>query len=238
MDKKSKHLFFDMDGTLTRSRTPITAEMKEVLNSLAEDHTLMVTSGQSSEAIMTQLDGANITFVLGQNGNHAFQNGEEMWANALSKEAIKEVMEHIAHFESVRDWDVKNANDLIENRGNYQVSYSCLGHHEHVPTKMKFDPGGHKRTKMLEGNPVELKLADVKVAGTTTFDYFVKDSNKGTNILKLIEQEGWNKEDCIYFGDALFPGGNDEAVLGVVDVQKVEDENDTLAILKERYANS
>ncbi len=233
MQSKYKHLFFDMDGTLTRSRTPINPELKEVLNALP--YTLMVISGQSSAAIKKQLDGVNIDFALGQNGNHAFRGDTEMWATPLSPEAIKEVMDHIAYFESIRHWEVKNANDLIENRDNYQISYSCLGHHEDVRKKLPFDPGGSLRTKLLEQNPRPLLLADVKVAGTTSFDYFTKGNNKGTNIMRLIKEQGWNKDECIYFGDALYPGGNDEAVLGVIDVQKVENEHDTLKILKERY---
>jgi len=224
-----------MDGTLTRSRSPVTPEMKKVLNSLSQ--TIMVTSGQPSKTIMKQLDGANVSFTLGQNGNHAFHKDKEMWRNRLTDEERKEILEHIKYFESTRDWEVKNPNDLIEDRDS-QISYSCLGHHEDVPKKLLFDPGGPLRTKMLEENPRPLSLVDVKVGGTTTFDYFKKNSGKGVNILRLIKEQGWNKNECVYFGDALYPGGNDEAVLGVVDVQKVEDEKDTLKILKGHYADS
>ena len=46
-------------------------------------------------------------------------------------------------------------------------------------------------------------------------DYFKKGKNK-FNINRLIDLKGWEKEECLFFGDALFPGGNDETVNGVI----------------------
>ena len=46
---------------------------------------------------------------------------------------------------------------------------------------------------------------------------------------------GWKKEECVYFGDMLFPGGNDESVIGVIDTEAVENPDDTLNILRSKY---
>ena len=235
MQNKYKHLFFDMDGTLTRSRSLIAPEMKEVFNKLQYD-TVIISGAQISQ-IDKQVGDMKVNFKMGQNGNQTFESKKELWQNQLSDEERKEIMEHIHYVESIRDWDVENANDLIEDRKS-QISYSFVGHHDDVSKKEAFDPSGDFRKKMLDKNPRLLKQTEVKVAGTTCYDYFRKNQNKGTNVLRLIEEQGWNKEECVYFGDALYPGGNDEAVLGVIDVEKVKNEADTLKILKERYANS
>jgi hypothetical protein len=41
----------------------------------------------------------------------------------------------------------------------------------------------------------------------------------------------WQKEDCLYIGDALFPGGNDETVVGVIPTQLVKDYHATYTYL-------
>lgn len=76
---------------------------------------------------------------------------------------------------------------------------------------------------------------EVQIGGSTCLDYFKKGLNKGANVKKLIEALGWNKDECVYFGDALFPGGNDETVVGIIDTVKVADEVDTAAKLKEYF---
>ena len=49
---------------------------------------------------------------------------------------------------------------------------------------------------------------------------------KGANVQKIIDLMGWDKDECIYFGDGLYPGGNDEAVIGVIETVAVDDHLD------------
>ena len=73
---------------------------------------------------------------------------------------------------------------------------------------------------------------DVVPGGTTCLDFFLRGKNKGYNVLRLIKKEGWLHEDCIYVGDALFPGGNDETVLGVIPTHAVKDPDETFAFVQ------
>ena len=75
----------------------------------------------------------------------------------------------------------------------------------------------------------------VKIGGSTSLDYIHKDRHKGTNVQKLIDHMSWDKENCIYFGDGLYPGGNDEAVIGVIETVPVLDHLDTYAKLKQMF---
>ena len=229
-----KHLFFDLDGTLTRSRSPITQEMKDAIASLPQ--TIIIISGQPRDSIEKQLGGARVDFILGQNGNGAFHGDKEIWQNALSDDDRREIFDHIGYIENIRNWDVDDPNDLIEDRES-QVSYSFVGHHANIAMKESFDPNGVFRKKIIDENPRPLRSTDVKIAGTTCIDYFKKGSSKGSNIERLIEHEGWNKEDCLYFGDALYKGGGDETVMGVIDVQQVDGPDHTLHLLKEHYSS-
>jgi hypothetical protein len=74
---------------------------------------------------------------------------------------------------------------------------------------------------------------DVRPGGTTTFDFTIAGKHKGFNIMRLIEKEGWKKEDCVYVGDALFPGGNDETVIDVIATHAVNDPDETFRFIEQ-----
>jgi HAD superfamily hydrolase (TIGR01484 family) len=219
--QKYQHLFFDLDNTLTRSRSSITKKMFERLDSLPQD--VVVISGAKVEQIKSQLNNFEC-FVMGQNGNHAVFNGEELWYDILKPDKVIEIMNHISSLP--RTWNVPNENDLLENRG-CQISYSIYGHHAPVEEKEKFDPDQNKRRALLEAHPLISESVEVKIAGTTTLDYTRKGRHKGYNVLRLIEHLEWSKDTCLYFGDSLFIGGNDETVIGVIDTETVRNPTDT-----------
>jgi HAD superfamily hydrolase (TIGR01484 family) len=231
-NKTYLRLFFDMDNTLTRSRTPIEPRMKKLLEEIPCD--IIVASGQSSDAIKKQLDGLSC-YVLGQNGNDAWHNDTLLWNDALTDEERKEIMSHIHSLP--RSWEVPDERDLIEDRG-CSICYSLLGHHAPIEQKERFDPDQVKRINLLREHPLTSDTIDVKIGGTTTLDYFKKGRNKGFNVARLCEYNSWNIDTCVYFGDALFPGGNDETVIGVIDTEPVKNPQETfekLLELKKQY---
>lgn len=207
-----------MDGTITRSRSLITQEMKEVLGKLPKP--VVVISGASYEQIEKQLDGFP-ALIMAQNGNDAFP----YWEDRIEPpgEIPKEIMEHIHLISQVKD-------DMIEHRG-CQISLSFLGHHAPISEKEKFDPDKSFRTKVLQMYPFKSENYEVKIAGTTCLDYFKKGHHKGYNIEKLIKTLNLKKKQCLYIGDALFPGGNDESVIGVIETKQVENPQETYEYL-------
>ncbi len=224
------HLFFDLDNTVTRSRTKISPELKEMLTTTP--HTVTIVSGAICSQIGFQVDGIPC-YKLGQNGNQALTPDDAiLWEERLSKHDEEVVHAHIHSIP--RDWEVKDENDLVQDRG-CQISYSLLGHNEDIATKETFDPHGEKRSALLAAYPFVSDELDVRIGGTTCFDYTAKGRHKGFYVARLIEQLGWDKTECIYFGDMLFPGGNDESVIGVIKTQSVDNPEDTLAQLIELH---
>jgi len=228
--KKYKHIFFDMDGTITRAKSLITPEMHEVLESLIDSgRDMIIVSGQTQENIakQTQLQ----TYYLCQNGNHALntRTKEEYWKHILSPESRVEIEGHVQAIP--RDWEVRDENDLLEDRGS-QISYSLLGHHEDIVKKEAFDPDCSRREKILIEYPLVSNSVEVKIGGTTTLDYFEKGMHKGHNVSEFITLSGWESDECVYIGDMLSPGGNDETVVGVIDTKSVATLAETLAYVK------
>ncbi len=228
------HIFFDLDKTLTVSRAPMDAVHQGLFAALCAKRDVIVVSGGNREQIREQItsrfDGHYYT--LAQSGNHALdKQGNELWNEPLTSAQVTSVMTFVDALKRHFDLSVKDENDLVENRGA-QISYSVIGFHEDAEEKYAFDPGDSKRQAALRALPNELKTltaahVEVVPAGTTTFNFVAAGKDKGHNVSRLLELEGWKKEDCLYLGDALFPGGNDEAVIGVIPTRAVKNPDDT-----------
>lgn len=212
----NKHLFFDMDGTICPSRQKISKEMKEQLSKLGN---IFVISGASREQMEYQLDGLSCT-ILAQSGNHT-----PLWENRLTKKEAEEVYKHANKIISVNP-------NMIEHRG-CQIAFSLTGHNAPLEIKGKYDPDRKKRKAILKKYPFKSKTLICRIAGTTCLDYTRKDGTKGKNLQKWIKQNKFKKKDCIYFGDALFKGGNDETVIGVMKTIKVDSPESLLLKLKD-----
>ncbi len=230
-----KHLFFDLDDTLTLSKSPIEQEMKDVLARSGKD--IIVVSGAENARIGVQTDSFP-AYYLGQNGNDSVDNsGKRLWQDFLTPAEKAIILRHNSQLLSLADWYIQNAADIIDDRG-CQISFSTIGHHEDIIRKKTFDPHSHVRLAMLERFPFVSDIVEVKIGGTTTFDYFRKGAHKGANVARLIQHLGWNTEECVYFGDKLHEGGNDETVVGIIDTIPVTSHEHTLALLQEAFGNT
>ena len=228
-----KHLFFDMDGTITPSRRRIGAATMRALEDLSAS--LVVISGSRLEQLVWQIDGLNAT-TMGQNGNHTVHPERgELWHDRLSEAERTEIFAHIALVQSKYSYAVPDPADLLEDRG-CQISYSIYGHNADPDDKKAFDGDFAKRRSILNDFPLVSDAVDVHIGGSTCLDYFRKGRNKGYNIRRLLQELAWKPVDCIYFGDALFPGGNDESVIGVMEAVQVSDPEDTVSKLRSIFS--
>lgn len=239
-----KHVFFDLDNTLTPSKSHIESAHVPLLQKLCERADVIVVSGHGEQDIRKHLAPVGDFFVLGQNGNRAvLKDGTVLWNNSLSvgqKAAaltfITEARDELKRTGGVTS--VQNENDIVEDRDS-QIAFSLIGHHLDQSVKNAFDPDFMKRRTLMDTmtkNGALKRLNDggieARIAGTTNIDLFALGKNKGFNVGAFIEKMGWKREDCVYIGDALFPGGNDETVVGVIPTQPVKDYRDTYAFIQ------
>lgn len=230
-----KHLFFDMDQTITPARQLILPHMRETLEALPMD--IVVVTGSTLENISYQTN-ALPAYYLGVNGNHANDIQDiELWKNPdLTDEHKAEIHDHIQKIIALLDHDLHHEWVPVEDRGA-QITFSPIGNKAPVEHKKVYDPDRKKRETWLSQVPFESPDIMVKIGGSTSFDYIPKDRHKGANVKKLIEEMNWNPAECVYFGDGLYPGGNDELVIGVIDTVLVKDHEDTYQKLRELYPN-
>ncbi len=234
-----KHFFFDLDNTLTRSRTHIAPEDAPILKALSARADVIVVSGGQRTQINAQLDPelAGGYFVLGQNGNEAVhKNGTTLWMNKPSTDQKEAILSLIEKMKTKLALIVQNADDLVEDRG-CSIAYSTIGHHEEVSKKEQYDPDHSKRLALIDFFADDVRTLrdthgiEVRTGGTTCLDFFLAGRNKGSNITTLLTTLSWQADDCLYIGDALFEGGNDFTVVGVIPTQSVHDYHETYAFL-------
>lgn len=213
---KGKHIIADLDGTLCESRQIISKQMKKKLLSLEP---IVVISGAEKERIQLQMDGTPC-IIMAQNGNDAPD-----WQNKLTKKEVKEILNHIASL------PMDFTEDCIQNRG-CQVSLSFTGHNADISWKKKFDPNKKFRQFVLKQFPFKSKTLVVSIAGTTCLDYNRRGNSKGDNLKRYMKLHGLKKKDCVYYGDNLDKGGNDESVIGIMPTVAVKNPADLLSKLK------
>jgi len=229
-----KHIFFDLDNTLTPSKSLILPESVPVLKKLCERVDVVVVSGHGATDIRKHLTPAlqGLYHILGQNGNRAeTRDGSVLWNRSLSKKQKGAILAFIAKARAHLNLTVRDENDIIEDRDS-QIAFSLIGHHENHDKKEAFDPGGKKRAALLNELTDDVKVlekagVEVRIGGTTNLDIFEYGKNKGYNVPAFIEKMRWDKNDCVYIGDALFPGGNDETVIGKIPTHAVKDYHET-----------
>jgi phosphomannomutase len=227
-----KHLFFDMDQTIAPARQPILPEMYQLLTQLPQD--IIIVSGQEVRKIGWQSNELP-SYTLGQNGNHATDVlNNELWNIPLDEHHRAEIMRHIEAIVAILDHDLNHEWTPIEDRGS-QITFSPIGNTAPVEHKMTYDPDRKKREWLMSQVPFQSEELVIKIGGSTSLDYIHKDRHKGTNVQKLIDLMGWDKNECVYFGDGLYPGGNDEAVIGVIETIAVQDHLDTYRKLREMF---
>lgn len=234
-----RHIFFDLDNTLTRSRTEIDPSHRALLAALAVSKDVIVVSGATALQMAIQLtrELEGTYFKLSQYGNTALdRSGKVLWQEKLSDEQTAAVLGFIAIIKSELKLPVRGENDLIHHRGS-QISYSLIGHHEDQDKKYAFDPKSLKRKAIIASHKPEtdklLKIGiTVCAGGTTCLDFILAGRHKGYNIRRLIDVLGWDPNQALYVGDEIAPGRNDETVIGVVDTKAVTNPDETFTFVR------
>lgn len=221
-----KVIAFDLDETLTETRTLMTDEMAELLSELLKKYQVCVISGGSFDqfqkqfisnlkADATQLASLHLMPTCGTRYYH-FSSTKNDWQQVYAENfTAHEKATIIAALNEGLDeagYRIKNPKGpLIEDRGS-QVTYSALGQDAQPAEKKAWDPSGEKKSKIRDIVALKIPEFEVRVGGTTSIDVTKQGIDKAYGMKKLIEILGITKEDILFIGDRLFEGGNDYPV--------------------------
>jgi HAD superfamily hydrolase (TIGR01484 family) len=237
-------MIFDLDGTLAESKSTLDPEMSALLGRLMNVARVAVISGgdwpQFEKQFLARVPQnarlENLS-MLPTCGTKFFTYDGGGWHKQYSEDFSDEERRRIisglekavalSGFKPEQTWG-----ELIEDRGS-QITFSALGQEAPVDAKKVWDPDFAKR-KLIKAilDPI-LPDFSVRLGGATSIDVTKPGIDKAYGIEKLREILSIEKEQMLFVGDALFPGGNDYPVkeCGVDSIQ-TRDPDETKRIIE------
>ncbi|MBA3758777.1 HAD-IIB family hydrolase [Candidatus Saccharibacteria bacterium] len=226
-----KLIAFDLDGTLAPSKSHFDPRMVALFNRLLATYQVCVISGAKYELFQRQflaqitsetslLERLHLMPTTGtryyrfENGSWNLQYAEDFSSEDRTR-IIKALEEGINETNSGVD---KTYGPTIEDRGS-QITLSPLGQEvvaelgdKGLEIKENWDPD--MKIRMRIAAVVQQKIPDfnVKVAGLTSIDVTIPGVDKAYGMKKLMEANKLQKEDILFVGDKIVPGGNDYPV--------------------------
>jgi len=228
-----KAIAFDLDGTLAPSKSPADDRMTTDLKLLLDKFHVCVISGGKFEqfekqlinnlqAEPSQLEKLHIMPTCGTRYylyNIAKQNWKQIYAEDFTEAQKKKIIAALNKgFDDLGYREKKTYGETIEDRGS-QVTFSVLGQDivdelgkEGVRQKEAWDPGNKKKNELRDYIQPLISEFEVRVGGVTSIDVTKKGIDKAYGMRKLMEMLNISKEDILFIGDRLQPGGNDYPV--------------------------
>jgi phosphomannomutase len=230
-------LLFDMDGTLTTPRKPITVEIQQLLLSLKDRYDLGVVSGSDFTKVKEQLGDSlfdNFEYVFLENGVIAYQHGKLIASGSitghLGADIVQAFVDYCLNYISQLHIPKKTGR-FVELRHGL-INVSPIGR-DCSPRERddfeKYDLTHKVREKMIKNIRNHFKNLDLvySVGGQISFDVFPR---------------GWDKSYCLrylkdrtihFFGDKTEPGGNDYEIYNDIRVigHAVGSFHDTIVIV-------
>ena len=220
---QKKIIIFDLDGTLTKSKSNLDKEMATLICELLRQRYVAVTSGCSFQQFETQFLSKlpkstklrNLfLFPTCSASGYYYNTRRGSFSRAYSNLLPKHATMRIVHsFETVfkKIGYVRpkmTYGQVFENRGS-QLTFSALGQKAPLHLKRKWDPKQKKRLKIRRLLKTHLPDFEISIGGTTSIDVTRKGVNKTLCVKKLKERLCVDRKNMLYVGDALFVGGND-----------------------------
>ncbi len=226
-----KLIAFDLDGTLAPSKSHFNPRMVALFDKLLEKFQVCVISGGKYELFQRQfltqiteephlLSGLHLMPTSGTryyrfNKNEwQLQYAEDFTSDQKSK-IIKALEEGLKESGYAGE---KTYGDTIEDRDS-QITLSILGQEivaelgeEGVRIKEAWDIDGTKKLKLRDIIAPKIPEFTVRAAGATSIDITKPGVDKAYGMQKLMDAVGIKKDEILFFGDKIVPGGNDYAV--------------------------
>ncbi len=216
---------FDLDGTLAESKSPMSAEMGELLAQLLARMPVAILSGGSWKQFQYQFlthfpPDAKIEnlYLFPTNAALCFVYRSGQWHpqydNSFSdaqKDRIRKALAQAlveSHF--VQPYQLWG--EQLEDRGG-EMTFSALGQEAPLEEKEKYDPDKAKRRPLYEVLVRLLPDLSVAMNAHTSIDITPNGIDKAYGIHRLSELTHIAPKDICYVGDALEEGGNDASVL-------------------------
>lgn len=215
MYENIKLVAFDLDGTLTQHKSPLSPEARATLEALNKKYKLLMVGAGMCMRIFNQMN----QFPIDVLGNYGLQYAEY---NPNTKELeIKENNTLPCDRESVdkrvtmlreKYGFTEYVGENVEYHASGCVTFPVLGTKADLADKLAYDPDRSKRRAIYEDVKATFPEYTVFVGGSSSFDMAPAPFNKYYALAKYCDERGIKHEEVVFVGDDYGPGGNDESV--------------------------
>lgn len=201
---------FDMDGTLTPARLPMTAEFAIRFYEWQKTHKSFVATGSDYAEVEEQLPPSIINAFHGiycSMGNILKAQGKIVYQNDFT--ASPPLLERLEYFRANTAYPGPLFDNYIENRVG-MVNFSVLGRNCPYTERERYcawDKAAHERLNIQKELLSQFPDLDVAVGGSISMDITPKGRGKGQIAQHL--RKTYPDEKIVFFGDKTFKGGND-----------------------------
>ena len=213
--KHIKLIAFDLDGTLTQHKEPLTEENRRVLDALAQRYQLLMVGAGQTRRIFRQLGEYPIDII----GNYGLQYARYD-AESRDLQVVRDlqlpceresVAQRITQLRGRFGWEAY-AGENVEYHPSGCVTFPVLGTKAAQQDKLAFDPDRKKRRAAYDQVVAAFPEYHVFVGGSSSFDMAPKPYNKYHALDEYCRERGITHDQVVYVGDDYGPGGNDESV--------------------------
>ena len=251
--KPKKLIVFDLDGTLAPTKSVMDREMGKLMKRLLMAKRVAVIGGGKYQLFQEQFINELMVpkpllknLFLFPTTSTAFYRYANSWKKVYShqlskserakiKQTFQKVFKEIGYSHPRKVYG-----QVIEDRGT-QITFSALG--QDVVRVLGKKGIGLKEKWKKENTPVKMKIAklmakylpnfEVRAAGHTSVDVTKKGIDKAYGLKQIEKHLHVKIRDMLFIGDAIFPGGNDYAVVKTgVDYIPVKDPQETKKIIR------
>ena len=232
-NRMKKLVAFDLDGTLAESKQAIDDEMAGILASLSHVADICVISGGDWPQFEKQVAGrlparADLSrfWLMPTTGTKLYRYERGQWVCKFGDpfshyERDQIITELRASIDRLGFTPEEIWGDQIEDRGS-QITFSALGQEAPLAPKDAWDPKQDKRRLIQADLQPRLPEVSVRIGGATSIDITRKGIDKAYGMERLAEISGLSKAEMLFFGDALYPGGNDAPVRETAGIDSVQ----------------
>lgn len=241
---------FDLDTTLAKSKTPMTADMAAAFAELTHHIPCAVVSGGKYHLFTNQIlamigdmaDRDNLHLMPTSGTRYYAWDGSEwrcQYAHDLSPEDRDAAIESLTrHAKEQGLWlpDDRIWGDRLEDRGS-QITFSALGQLAPVDAKEAWDPDRAKKNRLAAAVAADLPQLTVRSGGSTSVDVVAKGIDKAYAMCQLSSILDVPVSRIAFIGDRMDPDGNDypAAVAGAYAI-RVSCPDDTLEAIRRLIA--
>ena len=227
---KPDYFIFDVDGTLTPSRTGIRSEYTDIMLKLCSTNKVYLITGSDRIKTLDQL-GKMIYY----NSQIVFQcNGNDVWAKDthISTNTDAGILSHellvLLHMlVSKSDYHTKTGNHIEHRPG--MINFSIVGRNASLEQRQKYiDYDLKYNNRVYLCNLLEQTFTgiyDFKIAGETGIDIY--KTGKGKEQIAP-----FFTKNTVFFGDSMLPSGNDYGLSKLLPSIKITDDHHTFSIIK------